>query len=442
MGVSVEQMRFPPGFLWGTATAAHQVEGGNVNNDWWAWEQDARHIRDGSRSGAACGWWAGQAEEDLRLAASLGQNSHRLSVEWSRLEPEPGRYDTAAFERYRAMLGHMRGVGLAPMVTLHHFTLPQWASRPGGWVRADLVARFRAFAAECGRRLGDLVDLWCTINEPTVVLHSGYIQRRWPPAVGNIPLAMVAARHMLLGHLAAYEALHAVRPDARVGIVLNVPAFDPAPSRSPLNRVPAWVQDWIITEMIVRPLRTGRLYAPLALPVARVAGLEASNDFFGVNYYGRYLVQFDLGAVGQGFGRFVQPETVRTEGNDWGASYPDGLRRAILRLAPLGKPIYVTENGVLDNTDTQRPAFLLHHLAAVHRAIQQGADVRGYYFWSLLDNFEWAEGWSTKFGLIEVNPATQARRIKRSGELYAEIARANAIAPAMVAAYAPGLVLG
>jgi beta-glucosidase len=432
-------LHFPPGFLWGTATAAHQVEGGNRNNDWWAWEQTAAHIRDGSRSGAACDWWAGRAEQDLAQAAALGQNSHRLSIEWSRLEPTPGQYDAQAFERYRALLGRMRELGLTPLVTLHHFTLPLWAARQGSWLATDLIGRFRAFVAESVHRLGDLVPLWCTINEPTVLMNSGYLQGRWPPGIQNPIKALVAARNMLLAHLAAYEAIHNVQPGAQAGLVLQVPAFDPAPKGGPPNLLVARLQDWVITEMMIRPFRTSRFHPPLAFWPQWVEALAGASDFFGVNYYGRYLVQFDPTAVGQAFGRFVQPETTRTEGNDWGAPHPAGLSRALLRLKPLGKPLYVTENGLLDNTDQRRPSFLLSHLAAVHHAIQAGADVRGYFHWSLVDNFEWAEGWSTRFGLIEVNPATQARRLKRSGELYAAIARANAITPETMATHAPAV---
>ncbi|MCZ7568135.1 MAG: family 1 glycosylhydrolase [Ardenticatenaceae bacterium] len=428
-----ETLHFPDGFLWGTATAAHQVEGGNINNDWWAWEQTPGHIVDGSRSGAACSWWRGRAEEDLSLAAASGHNSHRLSVEWSRLEPTPGRYDDAAFERYRQILQHMRALGMTPMVTLHHFTLPLWQSTRGGWLDDEIAARFRAYAAECARRLGDLVTLWCTINEPLNLLYFGYFGKRWPPGGGQPLQWPRVAANLFRVHAAAYAAIHAVQPEAEVGLVHIMQAIDPASPRSPLDRFAAWLQDFLSIESWLRPMRTGRLVLPWGLFTREVPGLAGAADFYGVNYYGAYRVRFD--PTMPLLGRWVEEGTISSGTDNWGACDPAGLRRAILRAAALGQPVYVTENGIFDPTDARRQRYLVHNLAAAHEAIAAGADLRGYYHWTLVDNFEWAEGWTTPFGLIELNPATQARRPRRSFELYGAIATANAIRADIAAEY-------
>ena len=173
-------LRFPRNFSFGSATSAHQVEGGS-DDDWSDWERDAARIHDGTRAGDACGWWSGAAEGDLALAADLGHHAHRMSLAWSRLEPEPGRYDDAAFARYREILRAGRGAGLKMMVTLDHFALPRWAASRGGWLHRALPERFEAYAVRCLEALGDEVDLWATLNEPSVLAFMGYAGRRWPP---------------------------------------------------------------------------------------------------------------------------------------------------------------------------------------------------------------------------------------------------------------------
>jgi beta-glucosidase len=416
---------FPDGFLWGTATAAHQVEGGNQGNDWWDWESIPGHIADGSRSGDACGWWAGRAEADLSMAAALGQNAHRLGVEWSRLEPEEDRFDDDAFARYAAVLDHMHSLGMTSMVTLHHFTLPRWAAAKGGWTWPGLAARLGRFAEECGRRLGGRVDLWVTINEPSVLALGGYATRMWPPGKGSAAAYLAALRAMLRGHSAAVTGLRRSSPGTPVGIVLNAPWFVPARPEHPGDRAAAWLQDWSVTGVVLQALDTGMLTPPLWPLSLEVPGLRRSFDFLGLNFYGRFDVRFDPTAVRTGFMRHVQPSTIRSERVDWGQPSPEGLTAQLVRLSALGVPLYVTEHGVRDAADEMRPAVLREGVRAVAQAIRQGADVRGYFHWSLLDNFEWAEGWSSRFGLVAVDPVTQVRTPRPSAEVYAAICRAN-----------------
>jgi beta-glucosidase len=428
----MDQFRFPEGFLWGAATAAHQVEGMNQGNDWWEWEQVPGRIRDGSKSMRAADWWAGAAERDLALAASLGHNAHRMSVEWSRLEPEPGRYDDEAFARYRAILSAGRTNGLKMFVTLHHFTLPAWVARAGGFLNPEIIVRVGALARVCREQLGEHVDAWATFNEPSVLAYQAYAGRRWPPGLGSRPRAFIALRHMLLAHAAAYRDLRG--GNAPVGLVLNMPVFDPARPRDRRDRSAAWLRNWLWSEVCVQALATGRLLPPLGAGVKVDPELRGSFDFLGLNYYGRYAVQFDRRARRQLFARHVQEPTVHTEHIDWGQIAPEGLTRNLLRLARLGKPLYVTENGIYDAADSRRPDYLVQHIAAVAKAIEQGADVRGYFHWSLVDNFEWAEGWSTRFGLIAVDPETQTRSPRPSASLYQMICQRNGLGPAVTAA--------
>ena len=420
-------LTFPTGFLWGAATAAHQNEGNNTNNDFWQWEHLPGKTADGSTSGLACDWWdAGRkrAEADFERAAEMGLNTLRLSVEWSRIEPQPGRWDEAAIERYRVMLTHLRGLGLAPMVTLHHFTNPLWLAERGGWLADDVVLRFRRYADYVAQQLGDLCDMWCTLNEPMVYAYQSHLTGEWSPGERSLWRTLRVASAMAKAHVAAREAIHTRWPDARVGVVKHLPILDAANPRL-LDRLAAGAQD--------------RLFNGRFFNAAYRHNANPNDDFVGLNYYGRYRIAFDLRRPFTLFGRNVIPPDAEMWDSPWPDRevYPHGLYRAIRRAAAFGKPIYITENGLADADDVRRPRFLLTHLAAVHRAIRDGFDVRGYYHWTLVDNYEWAEGWTTRFGLIALEPETQRRTPRRSAALYRAIARANAITPAMVEEFAP-----
>ena len=421
-----ESRRFPDGFWWGTSTSSHQVEGNNTNNDWSEWERQPGRIRDASTCGDAAQWWDGKAEEDLTRSAQMGHTAHRMSLEWSRIEPSSDHFDRAAFDRYRQILGHAKTLGLRTMVTLNHFTLPRWAMAAGSWMDPALARRFETYAVRCGDALGDLVDRWATLNEPNVLAFFAYAGKRWPPGLGKLTAFGTSLTHMLTAHALAYRAM-ARQGAAPIGAVFNFPVFDPD---RPHNRLDRWVvaaQDWAMTGGVLRALQTGRLAPPISLRPMTVEGLAGSLDWVGLNYYGRFVARFDPRATADLFGKHVQQPTVSTPWTDWGQSYPAGLTRHLLRLRELKVPIFVTENGVYDNADTRRPDFIKSHVRAVHDAISGGADVRGFFHWSLVDNFEWAEGWSTHFGLLALDRATQSRSPRGSAGIYSDICRANAV---------------
>lgn len=417
--------RFPRGFRWGTATSAHQVEGCNRNNDWWAFEQQPGRIYGGHRSGRACDWWR-HAEADFDRMVALHLNAHRMSVEWSRLEPERGRVDETAVRRYREMLCGLRDRGLEPMVTLHHFTLPLWVARAGGWENPAAVEWFRTHARRCAEWFGDLVDLWVTVNEPNLVVVLGYLQGRHPPGVRSLRRAVVAARHLLWAHAAAYHAVHEVQPHARVGIAHHLRPMDPHRLRNPLDVwVARWHSEWFNWAWL-DVLQQGRPRGPWV--VGRMPECAGTLDFVGVNYYTRDRVRFSPWAPHLGFGLHGPTPGAPTSDFGYGELYPEGLRR-VLREAwqRYRKPVYVTENGLPDAEDRWRPRFLLDHLACVHRAVEEGVPVLGYYHWSLVDNFEWTEGWRMKFGLFAVDPVSQRRRPRPSASVYGAVCAAGAL---------------
>ncbi len=437
-----DRLSFPPGFLWGTATAAHQVEGNNTNNDWWAFEQRPGAIWHGDRSGLACDWWR-NAERDFDLMAAMGHNSHRLSVEWSRIEPEEGRFDPAAVARYREMLTGLRQRGIEPMVTLFHFSSPLWL-RPkggrGGWRNPAVVGHFRRFVRHTVEQLGDLVTLWCTINEPNVYAVMGYLYGVHAPGEKSLSSCFRVLRHELQAHAAAYRVIHALQGAGQVGLVLNLHLFEPLDPADPLAAGAAGVMDRLYNRLALRAVEKGRLPFPLGLGMTNYGPLLDSVDFWGINYYTRQRVS--LRRRPDGRRELLQP-TPGAEVSDPRRDmspfecYPEGIYRVLKQVAALGKPIYVTENGLPDADDDQRPRFLLTHLAQVQRAIAEGVDVRGYYHWTFTDNFEWAEGWASRFGLVALDEKTQVRTPRPSAHLYSDIIRANAITRPMVEAYAP-----
>lgn len=435
-----DKLIFPPGFLWGTATSAHQVEGGNSNNDWWEFEQRPGAIWHGDRSGDACGWWQ-NAEPDFDLMTALNTNAHRLSVEWSRIEPEEGRFSPAAIARYRDMLLSLRRRGIEPMITLHHFTTPLWATRQGGWANPAVVQRFRYFVEYAVAALRDLAQFWCTINEPSVYAAEGYFLGVHAPGKKSFRQYLIVLRHMLLAHVVAYQAIHALQEDARVGLVVNLRLFDPANPRSPFDRLAARLFDYFFNGLTLDSAAQGRLVFPLGVGVRPAPDLRGSLDFIGLNYYTRDCAQFNLRQpTNICFRRFPTPGAEISDsgqGGSYGEIYAEGVYRALKRVAVFGVPIYITEIGLPDADDDQRPRFLITHLAQIHRAIREGLPVRGIYHWSLTDNFEWNEGWALRFGLVAFDPLTKRREIRRSGRLYAAIARENALTRAMIAEYAP-----
>lgn len=433
--VAQAKMVFPPDFLWGTATAAHQVEGNNTNSDWWAWEQEDGRILHGHKSGTACDWWA-NAEADLDRAAEMGTNAHRLSLEWSRIEPEPSVFSSEALERYRQILQAMHDRGIEPMVTLHHFSNPLWLVEKEDFNSRVVVDYFQRYTAKVVDTLGDLIPKWVTINEPMVYVFNRYLDKNFPaPSQTGWTAAMQAVRNLLRCHAAAYHTIKEKQPDSLVGTAKHMAVFAPRPGSGRLEKWWAGRLSWLFNDMWHESLRHGRLRWPLGR--GRVKHLADSFDFIGLNYYARFYVKFPPrgGFLANEWG----PDAIVGDG-DFGEVYPDGIFQMIKQVLRYDKPIYITENGVPDAVDGIRPSFLFSHLREIWRAISFCFPVMGYYHWSLVDNFEWEQGWTQRFGLIEMNPETQDRQLRASGKLYREICQTATLTSDMAQRYAPELM--
>ncbi len=420
-------------FLWGTATAAHQVEGGNIHSDWWDWEQLPGKIKNGERSGDACDHW-NRFGEDLDLMRELGVNAYRFSVEWAKVEPRLGEIDRGAVDHYRKVVLLLLDAGIEPIITLHHFTSPKWFAEKGGWewtrapgnpVGDAAAAAFGGYAKLVYREIAPEATLWCTVNEPLVHLGGGYVMGVTPPQKSSFAALRAPLIGLLRSHAEAYRVLHECARLAgrtiQVGMAHHLRVFEPKRKWNPIDHDVARRMDAAVNTSIPDALESGRirLRIPGLVDIDEgISGLAGTQDFFGLNYYTR-----DLVTLGLKNGRIepVQSTVPGSPKNDLGWElYPEGFLRVLgdIHARYPERPILVTENGLADHDDSRRPKFIRDHLEVLERAIAAGIPVFGYCHWSLLDNFEWIEGFEPRFGLVEIDYATLARKPRASFYAY------------------------
>jgi len=439
--------RFPQGFLWGAATAAYQIEGahdadGKRPSIWDTFSHTPGNIERGETGDIACDHYH-RYRDDVALMREIGLNAYRFSVSWPRVLPAgSGAPNRAGLDFYDRLVDALVANRIRPFVTLYHWDLPQALEDRGGWGARDTAAAFGEYAALMGRTLGDRVKDWITLNEPLATTTAGYIFGVHAPGKQDPRLAFQVSHHLNLAHGAAVRALRAAVPGANVGIThVSLPVY-PA-SDSDADRAAARRYDGFANRWYWEPSLKGRYpqdilerLGPLA-PAIEPGDLERVSppiDFFGHNSYTRAIVRDDPVSVLTGVSQVPGPGP-RTE-MDW-EIYPDHLSDSLTRItrdyaAPV---IYITENGaafadtVTDGKvdDPERTDFLRTHLTAAHRAIESGVNLRGYFCWSLLDNFEWAYGYGKRFGLVHVDYATQRRIIKASGRFFAKVAGENGL---------------
>jgi beta-glucosidase len=390
----VADVVFPDRFVWGTATAAHQIEGGNVNNDWWAFEHDpASHCAD--VSGDACDSF-NRYPEDIALVARLGLSAYRFSLEWSRIEPEDGEFSSVALDHYRRMAATCHEHGLLPVVTFHHFTHPRWLAAAGAWEWPEAPDRFARYCERVVAHLGDLIGMACTVNEPNVVATMGWRLGIFPPGVRDRLRRDTVNQGLVDAHTKAVEAIRSGRGDAPVGLTLSMTDYQLQPGG----------EEWL--ERLRRPSEDVFLEA------------TSGDDFVGVQTYTRMRVGPDGPLAGE-----EGVPTTQMGYEFWPEALEATIRRATVKTG--GIPVYVTENGIGTTDDTARIEYVRRALAGLGRCLDDGIDVRGYFYWSLLDNFEWVLGYGPTFGLVEVDRATFERRPKPSAAWLAGIVAANGI---------------
>ncbi|MDD5655346.1 MAG: family 1 glycosylhydrolase [Candidatus Omnitrophica bacterium] len=380
---------FPKDFLWGAAVSSYQTEGGNTHCDWHEWERQG-HGKE--PSGQACRHYE-LYEKDWDLAADLKLNSLRLSVEWSRIEPQEGQFDQKEIEHYVDVVRSLKKRGIEPLLTLHHFTNPLWLSKRGGWLHPRAPVYFRRFTEKIVPFLSPYVRYWATINEPNVYAYCGYVECKWPPQERSWIKAVMVQDNFMRGHVEAYRAIKKIYsvnklPSPMVSLAQHLRGFL-ASGSNPVHHLRAGFNDYFFN---FRFLDT-------------VTQLK-TMDYIGVNYYTC---------------EFFPPLKKEFPVNNLGWQiYPEGLFLLLLRLKRYKLPVMVLENGICTDDDKKRQEFIREHISSVKQAMLRGVNVTGYFYWSLIDNFEWEQGFGPRFGLIEVDYSTYQRRVRESALKYSE----------------------
>jgi beta-glucosidase len=409
-------------FLWGVATSAYQIEGA-AENDWTEWERQGRLREPSARCGVGSGHGA-RWRQDLELLPTIGANAYRYSIEWSRVEPQRGEFDEAVLEREIERTDFLRRLGIEPVVTLQHYTHPTWFWEQGGWENAESVAWFRRLAERLGAALPG-VRTWVTLNEPIVFLLGGYLGGLIPPGKKNFAAASKALENLMRAHAEAASVL-AERPSGgRAGISHNMLDFAPDRPGSVLDRRLAAAGEALYNLALVETVATGRMrwsFPGEGQTSFSIPDLPRATGFFGLNYYSRVHLRF-RGILGP-FGEFSYRDRAGRGLTDTGWEiHPEGFDRVLRQAAAAGLPILVTENGIATENDDLRRSFLHEHVLILSHHRAAGSSIEGYFYWSLLDNFEWLEGFRPRFGLFEVDYATFARRRRPSADVFASLGR-------------------
>jgi beta-glucosidase len=425
--------------VWGAATASHQAEGDTPASDWWRFEREPGRVQNFfnyplfAQEKKSDHWR--RFSDDIRRMRELGLTGYRFSIDWSRVEPREGAFDDASIARYAEICGELRAAGIRPCVTLFHWSSPDWIwdharEEVSGWYDPRIVDRFERFCARIVPALAPHVDLFCTLNEPNIFLYGAFSEGILAPGHRRDDADLVPVlRHLLFCHTVAHQVIKAARPDAEVGIAQHLQPFEP---ESRFNAVEALMAaqveqqfSWSIPDAIAEGrarlrTRSGRLH------VIEVPGLAGTADFLGVNYYERALVR----VPGLRVDRVEVLHDHRSTKEIWPREiYARGFLEVLSTAARRYKlPLYVTENGRAHPDDRERERFLHEHLRALGWAVaKQRIDVRGYFYWSLLDNLEWANGFLPRLGLYEVDYASGERTLRGTGRAYAEVVRAGEV---------------
>ncbi|NQT22407.1 MAG: glycoside hydrolase family 1 protein [Candidatus Omnitrophica bacterium] len=406
-------LKFPDNFFWGAATSSYQVEGSNRLSDWWQWEEEGKLKY---KSGLACRHYE-LYKEDFDLAKSLSHNAHRLSIEWSRIEPREGEFSSKEIAHYVDVVTALKERGIEPVITLHHFTNPAWFTDKGGWLHKKAPEYFLRYTEKIVEALCNKVRFWVTINEPMVYSYHAYVIGIWPPMKKSISNLEKIGNVFVKSHILAYRSIHNIyrknnlKPPY-VSVSKNMQCFEPI--------------DCSFKNILAVKLRNKIFNFAVIEKMIR----EKTLDFIGLNYYTRQVADV------KSFNRYrlltdicmKKTSDIKKNYLGWDV-YPEGLYRLFLKLKKYNLPIFILENGICTTQDNERWEFIREHLKFIHKAISSGVKVIGYLYWSLLDNFEWHEGFSPRFGLIEVDYNTYKRTVRESAKKYSHVCKTGELAP-------------
>ncbi len=403
--------QFPKDFLWGVSISSYQTEGNNFYSDWYAWEKLGK-IKDGSTSGLACDFYH-LYHQDIDLAKSLNLNAFRLSVEWSRIEPEEGKFNQKEIDHYKKVLNYLKEKNFKVFLTCWHFSLPYWLAKKGGFENKENIFYFIRFVKKIVFDFSHLVDFWLTLNEPLIYVACSYLLGLWPPEKKNLISALKVFFNLVKAHQQSYKIIHQILPQAKVGLANNLVYFRVAKNN-------------FFDKKLTKIFHSFYNYIFYSLT-------KNTHDFIGLNYYTSHRVEFfkikDL--IKRMTSENPETRVIHKE------VHPEGLYFLLKDLKKFNLPIYITENGIADSTDHRRRRFILRHLKYLSLAIKEKVPVKGYLYWSLIDNFEWREGFKPRFGLVAIDYETLKRKPRKSALMYSEICQKNALTQEIVEKYDP-----
>lgn len=404
-------------FLWGVATSAFQLEG-SPHADWTSWEEILNSKPDITDHYKLYKY-------DLELLKELGVNSYRFSIEWSRIQPLEDVWDDKAIEHYQDILDILRRDNIEPMVTLHHFTHPQWFIRKYPWHEEASIGKFLAFVEKMVSILRG-VRYWVTFNEPYVLVLAGYFEGCTPPGIKDAGLGIRALTNILKAHGAAYDIIHAGCPEAKVSVAHNMAALAPWNSWNPFDRLLVRIAKYFYNHSLLDAFLTGMLRIKFPFKKALLINVPIKNklDFFGVNYYTRMHMRFNLFKK---LGVEMRHRDIEGYGlTDMGWEiHPQGLAKVLRYASKLKVPLIITENGIATRDCQKRIKFMQRHVDVIERCIKDGLDIRGYFYWSLMDNYEWLQGLNAKFGLYSVDYNTLERKPTNAGAYYSYLIKSR-----------------
>jgi len=427
--INTSAISFDKSFMFGTSGAAYQYLGAqNCPDSNWSVKNPETDAPHGSESGAACDFWR-TLHNDIELMRQMKLKAFRFSFEWSNIEPQQGVFNKEAIKQYHFLFDMLNQNGITPFMTLHHFTLPAWFEQQGGFADEKNNQLFIDFCVMMVKEFGDKVTWWQTFNEPGIYISNSYMLGEWPPGIKNIEHAGHVLKNMLSLHVQLYTILKAIKPHIQIGFAHNISPIHPYRSWNMLERIIAYYANQMCHESVTEFFISGNFKFKIPF-VANVtytnADAPASFDYFGLNYYTSLLIRMHA-SLRRMFTIECRIDASKTYATKK-CAYAQGLYDTILDVSkritkPRNIPIYITENGIADAKDEHRATFIERSMFALHKAIEDGCDVRGYFYWSLLDNFEWAEGYSMKFGLYEVNFKTQERILRDGAQPYIDIVK-------------------
>lgn len=432
----MKEFSLPKNFLLGSATAATQIDGGDYYSDWYYWALGC-NVKNCESPITADEHYI-LYKEDMAWLKDLKHEVYRFSIDWSRIEPIEGEWNEGAIQHYRNEIGIMLRNGIKPLLTIHHFSVPMWFQTKVGWHNPKSVEYFTRYVYKLIKSIGDLVAEYCTINEPNVLTLYSYITGVFPPGIkNNLCDYFKSSKHLIIAHLKSYKLIHSLRrqmgyTDTKIGFALNMPYLQ---SKTPITFISKAVIEYLFLTAYEVGFVEGKLIPPFGTGYPMGKGRYC--DFFGINYYTRFFVELSPNPSTLFTKVVIKKDLSYCERSDIGWEiYPKGIRYVVKDIGDkYDIPIYITENGIADAKDTRRAKFIYNHLLELSKSISQGYKVEEYYHWSLLDNFEWDQGYFPRYGLLAVCYENQKRTNRQSSKFYTRICKHKKVTKELINRY-------